>query len=82
MSSILFYSTRMRKKLIFFKIFWSPVSRIVPKNVEGDLKKALLTSISSGSIVAVSVSASQLIKLIKSVTSLVLKKEKKEKSLL
>ena len=34
------------------------------------------------SSVAVSVSASQLIKLMKSVTSLVLKKEKKEKSLL
>ena len=39
-SSILFYSTRMRKKLkkqfrIFFEYFWSPVSRIVPKNVKG-----------------------------------------------
>ena len=32
-SSILFYSTRIRKKLKIF--FWSPVSRIVPKNVKG-----------------------------------------------
>ena len=40
MSSILFYSTRVRKNLkksefflnFFFEIFWSPVSRIVPKN--------------------------------------------------
>ena len=38
MSSILFYSTRVRKKFkksdffeFFFEIFWSPVSRIVPK---------------------------------------------------
>ena len=42
MSSILFYSTRVRKKLkkkILFKFFWSPVSRIVPKNVkEGPLE--------------------------------------------
>ena len=38
----------MRKKLkkipkvffeIVFKIFWSPVSRIVPKNVKGGLKE-------------------------------------------
>ena len=76
MSSILYYSTRMRKKLekIVFKIFfWSPVSRIAPKNVKGDLKKALITSISSASrsSVAVSVSSSQLIKPIKSVTSLI-----------
>ena len=41
MSSILFYSTRIRKKIEirfffdFFSIFWSPVSRIVPKNVKG-----------------------------------------------
>ena len=46
MSSILFYSTRVRKKLkkneyveiffrIFSKTFWSPVSCIVPKNVKG-----------------------------------------------
>ena len=43
-SSILFYSTRMRKKLknskifsrkFFFNFFWSPVSRIVPKKVKG-----------------------------------------------
>ena len=79
MSSILFYCTRMRKKLkknrFFFNFFGSPVSRIVPTNVKGDLKKAYLTSISSASRsnVAFSVSSSQLIKLIKSVTSLVLK---------
>ena len=60
----------------FSKFFWSPGSRIVPKNVKGDLKKALLSSISSASrsSAAFSVSSSQLIKLIKSVTSLVLKK--------
>ena len=41
-SSILFYSTRVRKKLkkksefflIFKRFFWSPVCRIVPKNVK------------------------------------------------
>ena len=33
MSSILFYSTRVRKKNSEF--FWSAVSRIVPKNVKG-----------------------------------------------
>ena len=27
------------KKIRFFQTFWSTVSRIVPKNVEGDLKK-------------------------------------------
>ena len=74
----------MRKKLkkipffrsFFSNFFWSPISRIVPKNVEGDLKKTYLTSISSASrsSVTFSVSSSQLIKLIKSVTSLVLKK--------
>ena len=47
MSSILFNSNRMRKKLgknrkNFFIFFWSPVSRIVPKNVKGDLKQASL----------------------------------------
>ena len=45
-SSILFYSTRIRKKLkkkirnfpkFLSKFFWSPVSRIVPKNVKGAL---------------------------------------------
>ena len=44
MSSILFYGTRIRKKLkenfpkifeTFVEFFWSPVSRIVPKNVKG-----------------------------------------------
>ena len=43
MSSILFYSTRMRKKLekirffskFFRSFFWSPVSLTVPKNVKG-----------------------------------------------
>ena len=81
MSSILFYSTRMRKKLkkkipIFFRNFsWSPVSRIVPKNVKGDLKKASISSASRSSV-ALSVSSSQLIKLMKSITSLVLEKEK------
>ena len=84
MSSILFYSTRMKKKIEkghFSQIFfWSPISRIVPKSVEGSLKKAYLTSISSASrsSVAFSVSSSQLIKPLKSVTSLVFK----EKSLL
>ena len=33
-SSILFYSTRMRE-IFLIRFFWSPVSRIVPKNVEG-----------------------------------------------
>ena len=37
MSSILFYTTRVKKKLKKKNpnIFWSPVSRIVPKNVKG-----------------------------------------------
>ena len=35
MSSFLFYSTRMRKKLEKNPFFWSPVSRIVPKNAKG-----------------------------------------------
>ena len=40
MSSILFYSTHLgilhiRKKLKKSDFFWSPVSRIVPKNVKG-----------------------------------------------
>ena len=45
MSIIIFYSTRMKKKPnkkceIFFQIFfWSPGSRIVPKNVKGTSKK-------------------------------------------
>ena len=39
-SSILFYSIRMRKKLKKIRFFWSPVSHIVPKNVkkEGSLE--------------------------------------------
>ena len=73
MSSILFYSTRMRKKLEKN----GPVSRIVPKYVKGDLKKASITYISSASRskVAFSVSSSQRIKLKNSVLTFVLKKE-------
>ena len=47
-----------------------------------DLKKFFQKIRSRGSYISVAVSGSQLIKLIKSFTSLVLKKEKKEKSLL
>ena len=44
MSSILFYSTRVRKMFdensdflnFFFEFFWSPLNFIVPKNVIGD----------------------------------------------
>ena len=46
-SSILFYSTRVKKieknpifSKLFSNLFLSPISRIVPKNAEGDLKKA------------------------------------------
>ena len=48
------------QKIHISKFFWSPINRIVPKNVEGDLKKAYLTSISnaSRSSVAFSVSSS------------------------
>ena len=83
MSSILFYSTRMRKKLKNFRIFFQKFLLVrffglshSAKNVKGDLKKTYLTSISSASrsSVTFSVSSSQLIKLIKYVTSLVFKK--------
>ena len=69
----------VKKFEIFSNFFWSPVSRIVPQNLKGDLKKALFNCISSASrsSVAVSVIASQLNKLIKSVTSLVFRREKR-----
>ena len=37
------HEEKIEKKIeIFFKIFWSSVSRIVPKNIKGDLKKSLI----------------------------------------
>ena len=71
---------KIEKKSHFFrsflsKFFWSPISGIVPKNLK-ETSKSLLNSISSPSrsSVAFNVSSSQLIELIKSVSSLVSKK--------
>ena len=69
----------MKKKLKKFPRMPKTRARLEPMSFcLADLKKAYLTSMPSASrsSVAVNVSASQLIKLIKSVTSLVLKKKK------
>ena len=51
-----------------FHFFLVSGETIVPKNVKGDLIKAELTSLSSASTSSVADSASELIRLIKSVT--------------
>ena len=78
MSSILFYSTRVRKKLKnpFFEIFLVPGKMPSAEKCKRGPPKSLITSMPSASSLYV-VSGTQLIKLIKSVTSLVLKKKKK-----